>query len=172
MVSKLQEDPRRRFLWAEVSFFAKWWGNISAQKRAAVRRPVPVGSVGGLSSGPRRGVQVAVLQGLWVPQYQGEVRGGVAGLRSDGGGTKKEKAGTGVRVTCVRRNRSSVGTSQEGAWRRPEVSRATTAQRSGWREIRVRDCSLGPGIGCASGQCAQVLASSGWHDWAKGPHPS
>lgn len=38
MVSKLQEDPRRRFLWAEVSFFARWWGSISAQKRAAVRR--------------------------------------------------------------------------------------------------------------------------------------
>lgn len=46
MVSKLQEDPRRRFLWAEVSFFAKWWGNISAQKKAAVRRPVPVGRRG------------------------------------------------------------------------------------------------------------------------------
>ncbi|KAG8516351.1 Alpha-mannosidase 2x [Galemys pyrenaicus] len=41
MAAKLQEDPRRRFLWAEVSFFAKWWENISNQKRAAVRRPVP-----------------------------------------------------------------------------------------------------------------------------------
>lgn len=51
MVSKLQEDPRRRFLWAEVSFFAKWWDNISAQKKAAVRRPVLVGEVwGGLAS--------------------------------------------------------------------------------------------------------------------------
>nr|KAF6399330.1 mannosidase alpha class 2A member 2 [Molossus molossus] len=45
MVSKLQEDPRRRFLWAEVSFFAKWWDNINAQKRAAVRRLVGNGQL-------------------------------------------------------------------------------------------------------------------------------
>ncbi|XP_062062260.1 alpha-mannosidase 2x isoform X2 [Lepus europaeus] len=45
MVSKLQEDPRRRFLWAEVSFFAKWWDNISAQKRVAVRRLVGNGQL-------------------------------------------------------------------------------------------------------------------------------
>uniref|UniRef100_A0A8D2LF28 Alpha-mannosidase n=1 Tax=Varanus komodoensis TaxID=61221 RepID=A0A8D2LF28_VARKO len=38
MVVKLQEDPRRRFIWSEVSFFSKWWDNISTQKRAAVRR--------------------------------------------------------------------------------------------------------------------------------------
>lgn len=45
MVAKLQEDPRRRFLWAEVSFFAKWWDNISAQKKAAVRRLVGNGQL-------------------------------------------------------------------------------------------------------------------------------
>ncbi|XP_030619859.1 alpha-mannosidase 2x isoform X3 [Delphinapterus leucas] len=45
MVSKLQEDPRRRFIWAEVSFFAKWWDNINAQKRAAVRRLVGNGQL-------------------------------------------------------------------------------------------------------------------------------
>uniref|UniRef100_G1PC04 Alpha-mannosidase n=1 Tax=Myotis lucifugus TaxID=59463 RepID=G1PC04_MYOLU len=45
MVTKLQEDPRRRFLWAEVSFFAKWWDNISTQKRAAVRRLVGTGQL-------------------------------------------------------------------------------------------------------------------------------
>lgn len=38
MVLKMQEDPRRRFIWSEISFFSKWWDNISSQKRAAVRR--------------------------------------------------------------------------------------------------------------------------------------
>lgn len=38
MVLKMQEDPRRRFIWSEISFFSKWWDNISAQKRAVVRR--------------------------------------------------------------------------------------------------------------------------------------
>ncbi|XP_022272654.1 alpha-mannosidase 2x isoform X3 [Canis lupus familiaris] len=53
MVSKLQEDPRRRFLWAEVSFFAKWWENINAQKKAAVRRLVGNG-------------QLEIVTGGWV----------------------------------------------------------------------------------------------------------
>ncbi|XP_025774517.1 alpha-mannosidase 2x [Puma concolor] len=53
MVSKLQEDPRRRFLWAEVSFFAKWWDNINAQKKAAVRRLVGNG-------------QLEIVTGGWV----------------------------------------------------------------------------------------------------------
>ncbi|XP_077174306.1 alpha-mannosidase 2x isoform X3 [Paroedura picta] len=45
MVVKLQEDPRRRFIWSEISFFSKWWDNISAQKRAAVRRLVGNGQL-------------------------------------------------------------------------------------------------------------------------------
>ncbi|NWS71130.1 MA2A2 mannosidase, partial [Crotophaga sulcirostris] len=45
MVLKMQEDPRRRFIWSEISFFAKWWDNISAQKRAVVRRLVGNGQL-------------------------------------------------------------------------------------------------------------------------------
>ncbi|KAF4017825.1 hypothetical protein G4228_009514 [Cervus hanglu yarkandensis] len=65
MVSKLQEDPRRRFIWAEVSFFAKWWDNISAQKRAAVRRPVPTGEAGRPSGLVGNG-QLEIATGGWV----------------------------------------------------------------------------------------------------------
>nr|XP_048721949.1 alpha-mannosidase 2x isoform X3 [Caretta caretta] len=45
MVLKLREDPRRRFIWSEISFFSKWWDNISTQKRAAVRRLVGNGQL-------------------------------------------------------------------------------------------------------------------------------
>uniref|UniRef100_A0A8D0E672 mannosyl-oligosaccharide 1,3-1,6-alpha-mannosidase n=1 Tax=Salvator merianae TaxID=96440 RepID=A0A8D0E672_SALMN len=45
MVVKLQEDPRRRFIWSEISFFSKWWDNISTQKQAAVRRLVGNGQL-------------------------------------------------------------------------------------------------------------------------------
>uniref|UniRef100_A0A803W2A9 mannosyl-oligosaccharide 1,3-1,6-alpha-mannosidase n=1 Tax=Ficedula albicollis TaxID=59894 RepID=A0A803W2A9_FICAL len=45
MLLKMQEDPRRRFIWSEISFFSKWWDNISAQKRAAVRRLVGNGQL-------------------------------------------------------------------------------------------------------------------------------
>ncbi|ELW62822.1 Alpha-mannosidase 2x [Tupaia chinensis] len=70
MVSKLQEDSRRRFLWAEVSFFAKWWDNINAQKKAAVRRPVPGGEAMGGAGGPRAQLvgngQLEIATGGWV----------------------------------------------------------------------------------------------------------
>ncbi|XP_076980368.1 alpha-mannosidase 2x isoform X3 [Tamandua tetradactyla] len=59
MVSKLQEDPRRRFLWAEVSFFAKWWDSIGAPKKAAVRRPVPARRLVGTG-------QLEIATGGWV----------------------------------------------------------------------------------------------------------
>nr|DBA32018.1 TPA: hypothetical protein GDO54_007770 [Pyxicephalus adspersus] len=45
MVVKLQEDPRRRFIWSEISFFSKWWDNINSQKRTAVRRLVANGQL-------------------------------------------------------------------------------------------------------------------------------
>ncbi|XP_063170156.1 alpha-mannosidase 2x isoform X1 [Candoia aspera] len=45
MVVKLQEDPQRRFIWSEISFFSKWWDNISSQKRAAVRRLIGNGQL-------------------------------------------------------------------------------------------------------------------------------
>uniref|UniRef100_A0A670YXF9 mannosyl-oligosaccharide 1,3-1,6-alpha-mannosidase n=1 Tax=Pseudonaja textilis TaxID=8673 RepID=A0A670YXF9_PSETE len=45
MVLKLQEDPRRRFIWSEISFFSKWWDNISSQKQAAVRRLIGNGQL-------------------------------------------------------------------------------------------------------------------------------
>ncbi|KAE8618087.1 hypothetical protein XENTR_v10009274 [Xenopus tropicalis] len=45
MVVKLHEDPRRKFIWSEISFFSKWWDNINSQKRAAVRRLVASGQL-------------------------------------------------------------------------------------------------------------------------------
>ncbi|XP_032088387.1 alpha-mannosidase 2x isoform X2 [Thamnophis elegans] len=45
MVLKLQEDPRRRFIWSEISFFSKWWDNISSQKQTAVRRLIGNGQL-------------------------------------------------------------------------------------------------------------------------------
>lgn len=38
MVVKLAEDPRRKFIWSEISFFAKWWETADASKQEAMRK--------------------------------------------------------------------------------------------------------------------------------------
>ncbi|XP_078448759.1 alpha-mannosidase 2x-like [Lampetra planeri] len=45
MVTKLLEDRRRSFVWAEVSFFAKWWDAADSQRRHSVRRLVERGQL-------------------------------------------------------------------------------------------------------------------------------
>ncbi|XP_067885903.1 alpha-mannosidase 2 isoform X2 [Heterodontus francisci] len=43
MVVKLQEDVRRKFIWSEISYFAKWWSAIDSQKKDAVKRLCELG---------------------------------------------------------------------------------------------------------------------------------
>ncbi|XP_008324416.1 alpha-mannosidase 2 [Cynoglossus semilaevis] len=38
MLTKLGEDRRRKMIWAEVSYFSKWWAEIDEQKRDMVKR--------------------------------------------------------------------------------------------------------------------------------------
>ncbi|CAI5666111.1 unnamed protein product [Oreochromis niloticus] len=45
MVVKLSEDSRRKMIWAEISYFSKWWNDIDDQKRAAVKRLVETGQL-------------------------------------------------------------------------------------------------------------------------------
>ncbi|XP_041825970.1 alpha-mannosidase 2 isoform X2 [Melanotaenia boesemani] len=45
MVVKLNEDSRRKMIWAEISYFSKWWNDIDEQKRAMVKRLVKAGQL-------------------------------------------------------------------------------------------------------------------------------
>ncbi|XP_063309707.1 alpha-mannosidase 2 [Pelobates fuscus] len=53
MVVKLQEDKGRKFIWSEISYFAKWWDGIDSQKRDAVKRLVEL-------------EQLEIVTGGWV----------------------------------------------------------------------------------------------------------
>uniref|UniRef100_A0A8C9XJD3 Alpha-mannosidase n=1 Tax=Sander lucioperca TaxID=283035 RepID=A0A8C9XJD3_SANLU len=45
MLIKLSEDSRRKMIWAEISYFSKWWNNINEEKREAVKRLVEAGQL-------------------------------------------------------------------------------------------------------------------------------
>ncbi|XP_067430456.1 alpha-mannosidase 2 [Thunnus thynnus] len=45
MLIKLSEDSRRKMIWAEVSYFSKWWNDIDEQKREMVKRLVGAGQL-------------------------------------------------------------------------------------------------------------------------------
>ncbi|KAM9840891.1 alpha-mannosidase 2 [Aulostomus maculatus] len=45
MLVKLSEDGRRKMIWAEISFFSKWWNDIDQQKREMVKRLLEAGQL-------------------------------------------------------------------------------------------------------------------------------
>uniref|UniRef100_A0A668AME5 mannosyl-oligosaccharide 1,3-1,6-alpha-mannosidase n=1 Tax=Myripristis murdjan TaxID=586833 RepID=A0A668AME5_9TELE len=53
MVVKLAEDPRRKFIWSEISFFSKWWESVDIHKQEAMRKLI----LGG---------QLEIVTGGWV----------------------------------------------------------------------------------------------------------
>lgn len=38
MLVKLPEDPRRKFIWAEISFFSMWWSDLDENDKRKVRQ--------------------------------------------------------------------------------------------------------------------------------------
>lgn len=38
MLEKLPEDPRRKFIWAEISYFSMWWDELDQAARDKVKR--------------------------------------------------------------------------------------------------------------------------------------
>ncbi|XP_044745943.1 alpha-mannosidase 2 [Coccinella septempunctata] len=53
MLNKLPEDPRRKFIWAEISFFAMWWDDLSEDEQKQVRKLIENG-------------QLEIVSGGWV----------------------------------------------------------------------------------------------------------
>ncbi|XP_047426391.1 alpha-mannosidase 2 [Mugil cephalus] len=45
MLLHLGQDSRRKMIWAEISYFSKWWNDIDEQKRAAAKRLVEAGQL-------------------------------------------------------------------------------------------------------------------------------
>lgn len=45
MLLELSQDPRKKMVWAEISYFSKWWSDIDDQRRAMVKRLVGAGQL-------------------------------------------------------------------------------------------------------------------------------